>query len=394
MGVVGRRRLRAGAGEVDGQVVAVLHQRHHARPDETLVHPHRVGKGDAAVLPVGPGLDPLAGSLLGDLEHLAEQADDGVDALPLAHLHHPGPHPVGGGAAGLEVDGHHLRRPDPEGLEDVEDVLPQFEILTDLRRRQVEALLEAGRGRDRHAAGFRRPGLGGVDQRRRPGDELALEEDRHGHHLVGVVDAAVDGVVGEPQVAVLHAGVLGVVGQDVLDDEGRDDGVEVAAAGAVDHVAVGGEDPHQRVAGDPHGGAAGTDEDVHPLVEDVVGPLEADLELPEADLLHALELVVGGRHRLQPVKLLLQRGDAAHDALPPAVASASASIFWLWVETGAASDSSTPRPYRSMEYRIPGGTTIVVKGASTTAGPAMTLPGRSESASYSAVSTQSRVSGQ
>src|SRR5439155_15313197 len=116
----------------------------------------------------------------------------------------------------------------------------------------------------------------------------------------------------------------------------------------------------------PHGRAAGPDEHVHPLVEDVVGPLEADLELAQPDLLDALELVFGRRHRLEVVELLLERGDTAHDALPFVVARVR--------------DSRIPRPYLSMEYRIPGGTTTVVSGASTTPCPSTTVPGGNEPA--------------
>ena len=65
----------------------------------------------------------------------------------------------------------------------------------------------------------------------------------------------------------------------------------------------------------------------------------------------------------------------------------------LELTVGYANKIVLPPP-EGVTVECPDPTTIVVRGASTTAGPAMTLPGRSESASYSAVSTHSRLSGQ
>src|SRR6185312_8016567 len=155
----------------------------------------------------------------------------------------------------------------------------------------------------------------------------------------------------EPQVAVLDARVVAVAVQDELDDQRRDHGVEVSAAGAVHHVAVGGEDAHQRVAGDAHRAAAGPDEHLHALIQDVIGPLEADLVLPGGQ--HpAGGGPVGDRGELEPGQLLFQRRD--HRAAP----------FWSWSWA-----CSRPKPCRSIRYRMPGGITTVVSGASTMAGP-------------------------
>ena len=112
-------------------------------------------------------------------------------------------------------------------------------FVADLDRREVQPLVEAGGGRHRHPARLDRARLGRVVGRARPGDQLAVVEDRQHDHLVGVVDAAVERVVGEPDVAVADARVLAVVLEDVLDQDRLDDRVQVRAGGGVDQVAVG-----------------------------------------------------------------------------------------------------------------------------------------------------------
>ena len=166
-------------------------------------------------------------------------ADDEVRALAVGDLEDARAHAVGGRRARLEVGGDHLRRADAERVEELEHVVAQLVVVADLDRRQVQALVEAGRGRDRHAARLDRARLGRVVGRARPGDQLAVVEDRQHDHLVGVVDAAVERVVGEPDVAVLDARVLAVVLEDVLDQDRLDDRVQVRARGGVDQVAVG-----------------------------------------------------------------------------------------------------------------------------------------------------------
>ena len=111
-------------------------------------------------------------------------------------------------------------------------------FVADLDRRQVQALVEARRRRHRHPARLDRARLGRVVGGAGPGDQLAVVEDRQHDHLVGVVDAAVQRVVGEPDVAVLHPRVLAVVLEDVLDQDRLDDRVQVRAGGGVDEVAA------------------------------------------------------------------------------------------------------------------------------------------------------------
>ena len=91
----------------------------------------------------------------------------------------------------------------PKALNSSSMSVAQLVVLADLDRRQVQPFVEARGRRHRHPARLDRARLGRVVGRARPGDQLAVVEDRQHDHLVGVVDAAVERVVGEPDVAVL-----------------------------------------------------------------------------------------------------------------------------------------------------------------------------------------------
>ncbi len=76
----------------------------------------------------------------------------GVLALALEHLQQPHPHPVGRGRPGPHVDDHVRLGAQAEGREHLDDVGVEREVLPDPHRRQVHALLEPGRRRQRHTA--------------------------------------------------------------------------------------------------------------------------------------------------------------------------------------------------------------------------------------------------
>jgi len=120
------------------------------------------------------------------------------------------------------------------------------------------------------------------------------------------MDAAVEGVVGVPDVAVVDARVFRVPGQDVLDHDRRDHGVQVGAGRGVDQVPGRVEDRDDRVAGHAHRRAGRAHEDLVALVEDVGGALDRDLVIAAPDLLGAFALVVRRRAHLQRRQLLLQ----------------------------------------------------------------------------------------
>ncbi len=134
-------------------------------------------------------------------------------------------------------------------------------------------------------------------------------EDRHQGYLIGIVDAAVEGVVGVPDVAIFDAGIFGVIFLDEFDHDRLDDGVEIGAAGGVDEIAVGGEDGDHGIAGDAEIAARGTDEDFHGFIENVVGDLNADFVVALGDFRGAFFFVGCGWGGLQPFQFFFQRWD-------------------------------------------------------------------------------------
>ena len=114
------------------------------------------------------------------------------------------------------------------------------------------------------------------------------------------MDAAVEGVVGVPDVSVADAGIFFVIFQDEFDDDRLDDGVEVRAAGGVDEIAAGGEEGDHGIAGDAEITARGADENFHGFVEDVVGDLHADFVIALGDFRGAFFFVGRGGAGLEP----------------------------------------------------------------------------------------------
>ena len=147
-----------------------------------------------------------------------------------------------------------------------------------------------------------------------PGDQLALEENRHSHHLIRIVDTAIYGVIGKPQISIVDADVLAEGVLDVLDDDGRNHGMQVGAHRSIDDVAIGGADAHQRVSCNPHSAATGALEHFHAFVEDVVGALETDLELRCINLIRPSQFIVRWRDGLEPGKFLFECWNG-HDRL-------------------------------------------------------------------------------
>ena len=102
-------------------------------------------------------------------------------------------------------------------LQEGQQVTPDLALLDDLERAHPDAVVVRGFGARRHPAGLLGAVLPLVDDRRDPGDQLALVEHRQDHALVGVVDVAVAGVVVDEGVAVVHPDAR--VADPVLVDE-------------------------------------------------------------------------------------------------------------------------------------------------------------------------------
>src|SRR2546421_441475 len=129
-------------------------------------------------------------------------------------------------------------------LEVRDEVLAQLEVLADLHRRDLEALVVGALRRRGHAARLGRAVLALVDDRADPGDQLALVEDGQQAALVGVVDVAEARVVVHEDVAVAHAdrGLVLPVLEDVLDRRRGEHREQQHAAGRGDRqIAAGGE---------------------------------------------------------------------------------------------------------------------------------------------------------
>src|SRR5215207_499003 len=307
VGVIRGEVLRGGAGEVEGDLIPALDERQVSIPDEPVRFARRVREGRAAVRPVEPRRDLLPCAFLGDLEHPAHQARHEVLALALAQLDDAGANPVGRRRAGFGVRDDHLRSADAESGEHLLPVVSDLVVLADLGGRKIHPFEEArGRG-DGHPSRFACPRFGGVVRGPGPADQLSLVEDRHDDNLVGVVDPAVEGVVRHPDVAVLDAGVLAVVLQDVLDDDRLDDRVQVSTRSGVHQVALRREDRDHHVAGDAHAAPGRPLEDLQRLVEDVVGALEAYLVVALLERLDGPQFVFGSFGQLDRGQLLFGR---------------------------------------------------------------------------------------
>ncbi len=118
--------------------------------------------------------------------------------------------------------------------------------------------------------------------------------------MIGIVDAAVEGVVGVPDVSIANAGIFFVIFQNKFDHDGLDDGVEVGAAGGVDEIAAGGEEGDHGIAGDAEIAARGADEHFHGFVQDVVGDLHADFVIALRDFRGAVFFVLCGGGGFEP----------------------------------------------------------------------------------------------
>ena len=130
---------------------------------------------------------------------------------------------------------------------------------------------------------------------------------RHTHHLIGIVDTAVDGIVREPKVAVGNPRIVRIIVNDVLDDQRRNDGVQIGTTGPIHEIPRGRHNADQRVAGDAHGAAARAHEHLHTLIENVVGALKTNLVLAQPYLCDAIHLFLTGRGWFEPGHFLFGR---------------------------------------------------------------------------------------
>ena len=153
---------------------------------------------------------------------LAELIEDRDDAFPQPH-------------DSMQFDLHVLElqfRIAHRVLKEGHEIALELEILDDLEGRHLDPFVVlALRGR-RHAARLAGAVLAFVNGGRKPAHQLALVVERHHHRLVGVVDAAVAGVIVNEAVAVFDAD--GRILHPVLDDE--PDRIEAAGCEGNDAV--------------------------------------------------------------------------------------------------------------------------------------------------------------
>ena len=291
-----RARRRRRAGHVDGDRVAPLVDRDVRHVEGVLDAAHGVEEVRGAVDAVVHRADAVLGGLGDRIEHLADEADDEVLAFLFAQLEDALAHLQAGGHTGAHVphehalvahhERHHLR-----------DVVLQGEVLGDLHRRHVQTFLEPRLRRRRVATGLAAADLGLVVAGRAPRDDLALVEDGDEGDEVGQVNAAVDRLVAQEEVAVIdpHRGVVGEVLEHVLDGDRARRGVQVGAAGADDEIALRRENGHDAVGKLEVGGEAHVDQVLLHLLAEELHARHIDGELARGDGVGGVKLRLRGR---------------------------------------------------------------------------------------------------
>ena len=138
---------------------------------------------------------------------------------------------------------------------------------------------------------------------------MAFVENRDDRHIIRVMDSAVQRVVGNPDVPVFDARILTIVGEDVLDQDRLDNGVQVGSRRSIDQVALGGKDGHHHISRNAHGTAAGALKDLQSFIQDIVGALEADLVVTRREFRYRVQLLLRGWYYLNPLQLLFCGGN-------------------------------------------------------------------------------------
>ena len=372
VGAVDDPGLRVGAGEVERQVVARLRRLHGDLVQPAVALMGLVLVAGGAPGPVGQARELVAQARLGVAHHPLHHGLDGVGAVLRDQREDALAADVVGADLGPQVqsDEHRdARAAHPH----VGHVALEREVAHDLDRRGGQRLGEhvlrgGGEGAQPDAAQ-----VGLVADRAGPGEELALVEDGLEDHRVVLVQPAADPrVVGQEHVALGDAGVRGPVAQRPVDRE------------------VDGADEHRVVEPDLH------------LLAELVADREVEVVGVGDDRRagHALERLahlVGDRpetvpddlvgQRVEPVDLLLRdgvRGERRGQRSRQLVGVDGTAGEHLGAGDGHGHDASLPTlgrmvrlPSRSTVPVVPSGTTTVVVGTSTIAGPVRTWPARS-----------------
>ena len=181
-----------GAVAADPNLERRVHEEVAARPRG---QPLLVGEGDvegghgAVATRHGHLADPRLERAPSLLDHLARELLQAVDALLEDHpLDRLADH-VAAGQPGALVEQVVHRRPGPL-LAAQQVPLGELVVLADLHAGQVDAVVEPVGRAHRHPSGRRGADVEHVGDAPRPGDQLALPEDRHEGLHVGVVDVA------------------------------------------------------------------------------------------------------------------------------------------------------------------------------------------------------------
>src|SRR6516225_962421 len=210
------------------------------------------------------------------VDHFSQQADQIVLSALFYKFEQTHTHAVCGRAAGPQIRNEHGWSAQAVDRVELQEIVANLEIFRDLDGWHVQALFESRLRADRHPAGFNGAGFGGVQRSRGPGQQLAFGKNGHQGDLVRIVNTTVKRIVGVKNIAIADARVFRIVFKNEFDDDGLNDGVEIGATSRVDKVAVGREDGHHRIAGNPKIAARRPNKDFHRLIEDVVGDLYAD----------------------------------------------------------------------------------------------------------------------
>ncbi len=240
--------------EVEGQVLADDLDRQGDPVGAVLVDAVVVEQRLGAVLPVGnlgyrgadlacARLQQLVGGLADGLRTVLLQerleppfADRGGPDLAVEHALHQGAHP-------------HV------GQDEFPGVTPQFALLDDAGRRDADSLLQDVPGAGVEPDDTAATDVDVVSLGRRPEDELTVPEDRPGDGDVRQMRAAVERVVVDEDVAVVH-----VVAEELRDGaqgEGRRPADDGNVVGLREQPAVGAEERGREVAGFHEDGRAG-----------------------------------------------------------------------------------------------------------------------------------------
>ncbi|MPL89786.1 hypothetical protein SDC9_35828 [bioreactor metagenome] len=260
---------------------------------------HEAGLAIDAVIERG---DARARRLAGLLQDPAQPADEEIRAdlgqivvqAPLGDAR--------GGKARLDVE-HHGARIAGRGRQKTQKILLQREVLADLDRRAHQPLVVARLRPIHHAAGLRSAAFAGVDRRADEADQFAAGEDRDAQAHVGIVHAAIEGVVVEEGVAFLqaHGRVMGQMLDEVFHRQLAQHRVVIDAGGADRQIALCGIDAEGHVAPPHRGRRAQLHRGFLALERDHVQLVGEDLVFQIVQPLHRPCLAGGGRFRAQPL---------------------------------------------------------------------------------------------